>query len=1464
MHRGGVQLRWTVRTGGTSCDVVVEVPPGARWGDVVGPLTACARAAPARPPAWVAGVPVGDDDRVGRGRLRSGAQVDLGAPVTGRGLPGGLQLRVVGGPDAGHVVALRPGTTRLGRAPGCEVRLADPALSRTHVVLSVGSSGVAVADAGSTSGARVGDRVLGDVPLPWAPGEHLRAGRSSLVLAEPDLVGAAVRDPAPGEPDDGLVRLARPPRLLDPPPDVVVDLPPDPPEPRTVRVPWVAVALPAVLGLVLAAVLGPVYLLFVLLAPVTALGSWATDRSGSRREAAAARATSGERLAAASRRLHEAADADGRRRHAQAPDLARLLLAARGPGDVLWQRRPGDPDALHVRLGTGELPARVTVRPASGAPTAAPALRTPLLPGVPVVVPLREAGVLGLAGRADDVRAVMRAVAASAAALHSPRDLLVVVLPRPDAAASWHWASWLPHTDGAALGRHGSRTVAGDARQAAALVAELRTLVRRRAGQARAGGAGRRPPLPEVVVVCDGARALRVLPGFAEVLADGPAAGVYVVAADADPQRLPEEAGAVLVLHGPGDATLQVAGQRTRVRAEGVGPAWVEELARALAPLRDDEGRVEGGASLPGDVALDEVDPLPGRGGDVAHEAAALRRRWAAPPSTRAVLGVGLDGPEVVDLAVDGPHALVAGTTGAGKSELLRTLVASLARGSPPDRLSLVLVDYKGGAAFGPLADLPHVAGVVTDLDGAGTRRVLRSLDAELDARKTYLARVGVDDLRDAPAGAPPRLVVVVDELAALVADVPEFVDDLVAVAAQGRALGVHLVLATQRPRGAVSADVRANTALRVCLAVAETEESVDVIGVGDAALLGRLPGRGFVSRAGGSAVPFQAARVVASGGGSTGDGVTVRRAQEVLAAVGAQDGATRRGLARLVAAARLAAQQEGLRAARAPWLPELPDRLDLGAARAEVLPEGPPPEAALPEAALPEAALPQDLLLAGLVDDPGAQRRLPLGLDLGAHGNVLVAGGPRSGRTTALRAVAAAVALRDPASTHLLCVDAGGGLSGLAVLPHCGAVVRVDDAGRVDRLLAALRSEVGRRRDRLAALGVTRDGARRSARAGGEPWPDVLLLVDGVEALLAAVEHVDGGRLAEALLDLCRDGPGVGVHVVLAGGRSALSGRLASLCDVRWVLRLPDPADLALVGLVGRDVPDRMPPGRAVVGEPPLLAQLAEPSPDPALWCPPHQPGVPASGPGAPLRVDPLPDLVTDLPALPARAGPLAVRVGLGGDRLAPVDVDLADVGAGFLVPGPPRSGRSSLLLAVAVQLAERAPDVTLAVVAPRPSPLRRAAGLPGVLLVRGPADAAALADLAVAGRPTATLVDDAELVLDGPLSGALAALGERVTAGEGALVLAGASGALETSFAPAVVAARRAGCGLALRPSGPLAADALGVRLAAGLRGGPAGRGVLVVRGAVTQVQVALPPRLRALDGTEPVRPVPVPADG
>lgn len=329
--------------------------------------------------------------------------------------------------------------------------------------------------------------------------------------------------------------------------------------------------------------------------------------------------------------------------------------------------------------------------------------------------------------------------------------------------------------------------------------------------------------------------------------------------------------------------------------------------------------------------------------------AAVISRRWKDPEarSMVAVIGASSDGTIAIDFDGDGPHAVVVGTTGSGKSEFLRTLILALAVRSSPSELNFVLIDYKGGAAFDACTHLPHVVGVITDLDTGLAERVLTSLEAELRYRER--------ELRDLDK-TPPRLFVVVDELAALAVDVPEFIGSLVSIAQRGRSLGVHLIVATQRPGAVLSADVLANANIRVALRVQSIHDSQEIVGSGVAAGFARdVPGRAAMRLGPNDVYIFQTAMIA----GNITDIV------EVIAE---------------------ASELNKSEKPRRPWLDPLPAVL----MRANVCENTDEPNFSG--------------LHIGMLDDPSFQRQINLTVDLDQH--VLVTGDSRSGKSSCLRLI--------------------------------------------------------------------------------------------------------------------------------------------------------------------------------------------------------------------------------------------------------------------------------------------------------------------------------------------------------------------------------------------------------------------------------------------------------------------------
>jgi S-DNA-T family DNA segregation ATPase FtsK/SpoIIIE len=847
--------------------------------------------------------------------------------------------------------------------------------------------------------------------------------------------------------------------------------------------------------------------------------------------------------------------------------------------------------------------------------------------------------------------------------------------------------------------------------------------------------------------------------------------------------------------------------------------------------VRDISGQGEDSA-LPASARLTEVM------GIEPPEAALVRARWAAVPrSTEAVIGVSLDGPFSLDLRRDGPHGLVAGTTGAGKSELLQSLVASLAVANRPDGMTFVLVDYKGGAAFKDCVDLPHTVGMVTDLDTHLVERALVSLGAELTRREHILADAGAKDIEDyvdlqvKRPGLPdmPRLLIVIDEFASLARELPDFVTGLVNVAQRGRSLGIHLILATQRPGGVVSPEIRANTNLRIALRVTDASESSDVIDAPDAGSISKAtPGRAFVRLGANSLVPFQSGRV----GGRRPGAVAVSTAPPWMTTLPpralahpaplpprseATDDAEVTDLRVLVAAIRQANEELGLAPQHSPWLPALTTEVLLDELM-ESTPAGAPDGVELPVA--PYA----------VEDHPAEQARRNAVIDFRTFSHLSIVGGPRSGRSQALRTMAGSLArLASPADLHLYGLDCGNGaLLPLAELPHCGAVVQRTQADRATRLLGRLMAELARRQDVLGTGGYADLGEQRASVPEEERLPHVVLMLDRWEGFLGSLAEADGGAPFEQVQTLLREGASVGIHLVITGDRQLVNARMAALVEEKIALRLPDRADYALVSLQPRKLPDDIPEGRGFRSESATELQFALLAADPsaqaqaavlrsiATEASARWEAVPRAR--RPFRVDVLPGRITFEEAWtlrdPADDTALWAMVGVGGDELVACGLDLARSPAA-VVAGPPRSGRSTVLLSVVESLLRGGAEVVVA--APRPSPLRDLAGRPGVRAVLTGVEITEdeLKPLMEDGdSPVVLVVDDGELLKDVEAKDYLRAL-QRTGGDRGrALVLGGDSSEVGSGFSGWQVDAKGRQ-GVLINPQGITDGELIGVRV-------------------------------------------------
>jgi DNA segregation ATPase FtsK/SpoIIIE, S-DNA-T family len=1396
----------------------------------------------AAPTLFAGGQEIPGDMTLADSPIRDGSVISLGSLDRHRRpeRPGIAEIRVASGPAAGTLHLLAYGQFDVGSGHASQhvdIVIADPAIPPLALQVQIDSQGCQVVP---FPGVQI---LLDRRPLEsaarWRPGKQITVGATLLDLAPHKRPDAALRPASDGS---GL-EFNRPPRLLPPGQADRFALPSPPGGPERRPFPLLTAVVPVVLGVALAYFLHQVYMLAIAaFGPVMLLGGYVSDRRHGRISHARQQAGYRDHKARIERDARAAVATERRRWRRDCPDPATVLSIATGPRRRLWERRRTDPDYLLLRVGTADQPSAVELTD----PSADEHRRRVswLITDAPATIPLAERAVVGIAGPGGEPRAAGRWLAAQIAALHSPDDVQLYVLTDLSGETGWEWTRWLPHCR-PAEGQDCTALIGNDAETVAARIAELQALITARQKALTGHHAGRASFGRDIVVIFDGSRKMRSLPGAVQILREGGQAGVYCICLDADERLLPGECQAVAAARPDGTLSVQQMSQPaiSQVRPEYVTPAWAELLARSIAPIRDVSGAGEDGG-LPDACRL--LDLL----GLEPPSAQAIAGRWAtAGRSTSAVIGAGWDAPLTVDLRKDGPHVLIGGTTGAGKSELLQTLIASLACGNRPDAMTFVLVDYKGGSAFKDCVSLPHVVGLVTDLDVHLTQRALASLAAELTRREQILAAAGVKDIEDYTAlacrqggdlGPLPRLVIVIDEFASLARDLPGFVAGLVDIAQRGRSLGIHLVLATQRPSGAVSADIRANTNLRIALRVTDAAESTDVIDAPDAAQISRAtPGRAFVRLGHAALVPVQAARI-----GGLRPGAPDADGRPWLTAVpwtcvgrpeprrpsprytGGEEEIT--DLRVLVTQIQQAAADMDIPAQHSPWLPALPPALLL-----EGLP-APAPPPARGTAAL--AGVPF-----GLEDLPRAQRQQPAVIRLDAFGHLMAAGAPQSGRSQLLRTIAASIAIScSTADAHIYGIDCGNGaLLPVAELPQCGAVVTRGQAERATRLITRLGEELERRHDLLAEGGFAGITEQRAAAAQPGRLPHIIVLLDRWEGFTATFGEAGGESLTDVITRILGEGASAGIHLVMTGDRSLLSGRIGAMCEDKLAFRLTEKDDYALIGLRARDLPDNLPPGRAFRAGTGTETQVALLSPDPsgpgqaealrqaAAQAARRDTGVPR--PMRPFRVDALPARISFDDAWRLRpAGTedtgLWGLAGVGGDELTALGADLSCGTPAFIVAGPARSGRSLILTSMTRSFLAGGAQVIL--VTPRPSPLRSLAALPGMARLFEQPDlgedelASAIASLA---GPAAVVIDDAEMLASCEAGGELAKIIAHGAARSLALVAAGDADALTAGFGGWHVDARRARRGCLTAPQSLSDGDLIGVRLTRAHLGSP-----------------------------------------
>ncbi len=1343
-----VAVQVVVQSAAGEAEVEVAVSqPQATVGDLAAALGTSANGD--RSGLLIDGRPVQAHLPLAQAGLHQGAVVRLSKAAGGAAAPGlpsrhrsDLALAITGGVVAGPSWPLSKGTTvNAGRDPTNDVVIDHPTVSSRHCTVYVSEGGqVTVTDLGSHNGTWVGDvRVHDSHPVPVGGTLRLGAVLVSVVRPPADdrLPDANPRGAA------GTVPLNRPPRPTPPRESEPLEaFPALPPAPTRMPLSIVAIIAPILFAAVMVAYFRQaIFALFALLSPVMAIGTWLESRRRARQTTSSGNRQFAAELTEFRAALEDRVQTETERRHKTMPHPAELLRWACAPGTRLWERRLDHDDFLQLHGGIGTLAwlPKVTSGGGKRPPEVNDVLAVAgVLHEVPIPIDLAAGRVVGVVGDRTTALALARSLLLQATTLSGPADLRVAIFTEPDRVDDWEWAKWLPHTADASSA-DANRPLACGAQASNAVLHNL--LI---AGQgAREASRATEPtgPVTLVVVDADSLTAGPHAPARAVLRGEGvPVAGLVVSEAR---QRLPAMCTTVIELLGAsGDARLSQLEQGEvveRFLVAGVSKQIALQWARALTRFEDSE-MIETGAGLTDSVSLvplldvDLFDPP---------AVAARWRRHGSQSTLMTPIGVTTDGVLRADLVADGPHGLIVGTAGSGKSELLRIVVAGLAAAVDPGHVNFVLIDCRGSRALDQCARLPHVVGLVTGLDEHAGEQALRIFEAEVRRRERILHAADAADLDEylSIARAPgrgldalPRLLVVVDDVEA-VADRGTLVGNLADIAQRGGGLGIHFLLASQRMSSAVSTFTTGTKVnLRLALQAQTENDSINTIGTNLAASVpsGR-PGRGFARLGASKVVAFQAAQVR----GATalpGAAVEVRPFRfgagrwhdDDAASDGGKGGATAE-FARFVTAVDAAFTASGLDRPRQLWSGDAPAEMSLETVELPGLLGIDDVGAIEPGTCWRPGTTPSLKVPVGVTLD--AQ---PLHLDLkesalggmGPHG--LVVGATGSGKSEFLRTLVGALAITHSSEQlSFVLVDFKGGatFSSVAELPHVAGVITnlENDLSLVDRMHDALFGEQRRRQELLHAAGalgsVHEYQQLRTSGVDLEPLPSLLIIVDEFAELLAAKPD-----FIDLFVSIGRLGRSLGMHLLLSSQRLE-EGRLRGLeshiryrvglrtfsaQDSRAVLGVPDAYELPSepgVGYLKVDMttftrfqgalvsmPYAAPDGREPGGElgagsrrsvlDVVVSRLAGAPRVHQVWLPPLEP-VATLG-------QLLPELTVESPRGLVAAGwhgvgRLVVPIGVvdrpAEQRRGLVEIDAGGASGNLVVVGAPQTGKSTLL---------------------------------------------------------------------------------------------------------------------------------------------------------------------------------------
>lgn len=874
----------------------------------------------------------------------------------------------------------------------------------------------------------------------------------------------------------------------------------------------------------------------------------------------------------------------------------------------LWERLPEHTDFLSIRLGKGKVPFCITLKMSDtnqifGEEDALLSKASNLinkyreLPEVPICFNLLDNISVGVTGDREAILNFSRSVAAFLATTHAYDELKLGVVCQAEEYDRWKWMRWLPHMWDDSMQQ---RFFAKDRKGAQIIFSSLLDILKGRDISIKSSEMSSKSNyIPIYVLFIADSEMVRNEPLLRYLVQNKRELGIITFFLFDKYEKLPKDCGCIINLSGNKGEVLYKDGNHKSLsfETEYINIDDAEKFSRTLSPIRLQN--LTASHTLPKIVTLFEM-----LGIQKTNELDIIKRWKLSEPyiSLAADVGIGLGG---IAFQLDlhekghGPHGLVAGTTGSGKSEFLQTLILSLALNYHPHELAFILIDYKGGGMANLFKKLPHVCGIITNLGGNQTNRALASIKGEVAKRQALFDKAGVNHIdkyqrlvrKNEVTEPMPHLIIIIDEFAELKDEKPEFISELVSTARVGRSYGIHLILATQKPSGVVDSQIWSNARFKVCLKVQNTEDSREMLKRPDAAAI-TVPGRAYLQV--GNDEVFELFQSAWSGAEDHDNNDSVTESIKEVELDGTRLPLDRNifrndkkiqstELCHMVELICNEADKFGIKGIDGPWLPPLPDRLYLDDIMSEYI----------ANLKVEKDGVRKSWATAclGLADNPSAQSQFPVILNFAIEGHVVILGAPASGKTTLLKTMILSLSMTNsPEDAWFYILDFGGRtMSVFDEMPHTGAVIKPEEEEKIKNFSKLILRELDQRKRLFAEIGAANIQAYRN---DDRKIPAIFIIIDNFAGLMETYPDME-----EQLVQIAREGGSLGVFLVIsAHASSAVKYKIMSNVKRVLTLQLTDRSEYT--ALIGKGAVEPMSiPGRGLFkSEIPLEFQAALP----------------------------------------------------------------------------------------------------------------------------------------------------------------------------------------------------------------------------------------------------------------------------